>query len=61
MNLPSRRQVSILIKLAGIALSGGERRNVDANLTVGSTSQTVEISSAVDQVTTVDSGEKSAL
>ena len=48
-------------KLRGIVLSGGEKRNVDANLTVGSTSQTVEITGAVDQITTVDSGEKSAM
>src|SRR5436190_24054471 len=30
-----------LYKLSGIALGGGEKRNVDANLQVGSTSQTV--------------------
>ena len=32
-----------LAKVSGIALSGGEKRNVDATLQVGSTSQTVEI------------------
>jgi hypothetical protein len=46
-------------KAAGIALGGGERRNVNAVLQVGSTSQTVEVSGAADTVAPVDSGEKS--
>src|SRR5215471_13895025 len=47
-------------KLPGIALGGGEKRNVDVSLQVGSTSQTVEITGATDQIAVVDSGEKSA-
>ncbi|HEY2015066.1 MAG TPA: carboxypeptidase-like regulatory domain-containing protein [Bryobacteraceae bacterium] len=47
-------------KATGISLGGGEKRNVDVTLTVGTTSQTVEISSGVEQIATVDSGEKSA-
>ncbi len=43
----------------GIALGGGEKRNVNASLQVGSTNQTVEVSGAADIVTPVDSGEKS--
>ncbi|MBS1857428.1 MAG: carboxypeptidase regulatory-like domain-containing protein [Acidobacteria bacterium] len=47
-------------KIAGISLSGGEKRNVDATLQVGTTSQTVEIQGNVDQLAPVDSGEKSS-
>lgn len=43
----------------GIALGGGEKRNVNANLQVGSTNQTVVVTGAADIVTPVDSGEKS--
>jgi hypothetical protein len=46
-------------KIAGIDLNGGDKRNVDAQLTVGTTSQTVEVTGAVDVVAPVDSGEKS--
>jgi hypothetical protein len=49
-----------LYKAPGIALGGGEKRNVDILLQVGTTSQTVEITGAADQVAPVDSGEKSA-
>ena len=49
-----------LYKLSGIVLGGGEKRNVDARLAVGSTNQTVEITGAADVVAPVDSGEKSA-
>ena len=48
-------------KAAGIALGGGERRNVNATLEVGSTSQTVEVTGAADLAVPVDSGEKSAV
>lgn len=41
-----------------IALGGGEKRNVNAALQVGSTNQTVEVSGTADIVTPVDSGEK---
>jgi hypothetical protein len=46
-------------KLAGIALGGGEKRNVNASLQVGNTNQTVEVLGAADIITPVDSGEKS--
>lgn len=49
-----------LFKVAGISLSGGEKRNVDVSLQVGATTQTVEISGNVDQIAPVDSGEKSS-
>jgi hypothetical protein len=48
-------------KIDGIALNGGDKRNVDAQLTVGTTSQTVEVTGAIDVVTPVDSGEKSSI
>ncbi len=44
---------------SGIALGGGERRNVNASLQVGSTNQTVEVLGTAGIVTPVDSGEKS--
>ena len=47
-------------KVAGISLSGGEKRNVDISLTVGSTSTEVNVAGTVDQIAPVDSGEKSA-
>jgi hypothetical protein len=46
-------------KVSGIAMGGGEKRNINVVLKVGSTTETVEVSSAVDQVLPVDSGEKS--
>jgi len=42
-----------------IALGGGERRNVNVSLKVGSTRETVVVSATLDQLGTVDSGEKS--
>jgi hypothetical protein len=50
-----------IYKVDGIALNGGDKRNVDAQLTVGVTAQAVEVSAAVDLVTSVDSAEKSNL
>ena len=47
-------------KISGIALGGGEKRNVDITLKVGTTSETVEITGTVDQLAPVDSGEKSS-
>ena len=47
-------------KLSGITLGGGDKRNVNVTLKVGSATETVEVSSAVDQVVPVDSGEKSS-
>jgi hypothetical protein len=49
-----------LTKMSGIALGGGEKRNVDIALKVGTTSETVEITGTADQLTPVDSGEKSS-
>ncbi|MBV9264892.1 MAG: carboxypeptidase regulatory-like domain-containing protein, partial [Acidobacteriaceae bacterium] len=46
-------------KATAIALGGGEKRNVNASLTVGNTTQTVEVTGAADIVTPEDSGEKS--
>lgn len=43
----------------GIALGGGERRNVNVTLKVGSTTETVEVTGALEELTPVDSGEKS--
>jgi hypothetical protein len=47
-------------RVTGVALGGGEKRNINITLKVGSTTETVEVSSAVDQVVPVDSGEKSS-
>jgi hypothetical protein len=49
-----------LYKAAGIALGGGEKRNVDASLQVGNTSTEVNITGVADVIAPVDSGEKSA-
>src|SRR5207253_3019240 len=49
-----------LYQASGISIGGGEKRNVDASLQVGSTAQTVEITGAADAIAPVDSGEKSA-
>ena len=45
--------------MSGIGLGGGEKRNVNAALQVGTTTQTVEVTSAASIVAPVDSGEKS--
>jgi len=47
-------------KVTGITLGGGEKRNVDMSLKVGTTSETVEITGTADQLAPVDSGEKSS-
>ncbi|MGH9666636.1 MAG: carboxypeptidase-like regulatory domain-containing protein, partial [Bryobacteraceae bacterium] len=47
-------------KASGIGLGGGEKRNVNVSLAVGTTNQTVEVSGAADIVAPVDSGEKSS-
>jgi len=46
-------------KLDEIRLGGGERRNVNISLTVGTATQTVEVSAENTLVSSVDSGEKS--
>jgi hypothetical protein len=48
-------------KVTGIALSGGEKRNIDAKLTVGTTTEAVEVTGEVDKVAPVDSAEKTNL
>jgi len=48
-------------KVTGITLSGGEKRNVDAKLTLGATIEAVEVTGEVDKVAPVDSAEKSDL
>jgi hypothetical protein len=47
-------------KATGIAILGGEKRNVNVTLTVGTTAETVEVTGVADAITSVDSGEKSA-
>ena len=42
-----------------IALGGGERRNINVTLKLGSTSESVVVSDIVDMLVPVDSGEKS--
>jgi len=46
-------------KATDIVLGGAEKRNLNVNLTVGSTSQTVEVSAEAAQLVTTDSAEKS--
>jgi hypothetical protein len=46
-------------KADGIALGGAEKRNLNVTLTVGATSQTVEVSAEATQLVTTDSAEKS--
>jgi len=59
-NLAIESKGFALYKANGIALSGGEKRNVDVSLQVGNTSQTVEVEATAAQLAPVDSGEKSA-
>src|ERR1035438_2726416 len=47
-------------KAPGIALSGGEKRNVNVTLKVGSTTEVVEVTGVADTLVPVDSGEKSS-
>ncbi len=46
------------VKVTDINLGGGEKRNVNASLVLGSTNQTVEVTGSADIVTPEDSGEK---
>ena len=48
-------------KVTEITLNGGDKRNLDAQLTVATTTQAVEVTGSINTVMTVDSGEKSAL
>ncbi len=47
-------------RLEQVSLGGSEKRNVDIVLQVGTTAERVEVTSAADILTPVDSGEKSA-
>jgi len=58
-NLKIEAQGFEAYKADGIELGGAEKRNVNVTLTVGSTSQTVEVSAEAAQLVTTDSGEKS--
>jgi hypothetical protein len=49
-----------IYKGTGIELGGGEKRNVNVTLKVGTTGETVEVSGVADSVAPVDSGEKSS-
>jgi hypothetical protein len=47
-------------KATGLAIQGGEKRNVNVTMKVGSTSESVEVTGVLDSIVPVDSGEKSA-
>ena len=47
-------------KATGIALNGGEKRNINVPLQVGTTTETVEVTDTSTSMVPVDSGEKSA-
>jgi hypothetical protein len=49
-----------LYKQTNLALGGGEKRNVNVTMKVGSTSDTVEVTGSADVLAPVDSGEKSS-
>jgi hypothetical protein len=46
-------------KAQDVRLGGGERRNINVTLKVGSTSETVEVNAEMSSIATLDSGEKS--
>ncbi len=48
-------------KTSGVGLGGGEKKNVNVALAVGSTNQTVEVSGSADIITPEDSGEKASV
>ena len=47
-------------KATGIALNGGEKRNINVALQVGTTTETVEVTDTSTSIVPVDSGEKSS-
>jgi Carboxypeptidase regulatory-like domain len=47
-------------KETGVALGGGEKRNINVTLKVGAATETVSVTGTSDQLAPVDSGEKSA-
>jgi hypothetical protein len=46
-------------KATALAIQGGDKRNVNVTLTVGSTAETVEVTGVAETIVPVDSGEKS--
>src|SRR5690348_8023792 len=50
----------VTYKATGITLNGGEKRNINVGLTVGSTSEFVEVTGTATTIVPVDSGEKSS-
>ncbi|PYX37697.1 MAG: carboxypeptidase regulatory-like domain-containing protein, partial [Acidobacteria bacterium] len=58
-NLEIEAQGFQTYKAAGISLGGAEKRNINVNLAVGSTTQTVEVSAEATSLVTIDSPEKS--
>ena len=50
----------VTYKAGGLLFGGGEKRNVNITLKVGSTAETVEVTGVVDNLVPVDSGEKSS-
>jgi len=59
-DLTVEAQGFVSYKASGIVLGGGEKRNINVALKVGPTTETVEVKAGVEQLATVDSGEKSA-
>jgi hypothetical protein len=49
-----------IYKGTGISLGGGEKRNVNVTLRIGTTGETVEVTGVADSIVPVDSGEKSS-
>jgi hypothetical protein len=43
----------------GLAISGGEKRNLNVELTIGAATQTIEVTGTAQLVSTLDSGERS--
>jgi len=58
-NLSIEAQGFQTYKAEGIALGGAEKRNINVNLAVGATTQTVEVSAEAASLVTIDSPEKS--
>jgi Carboxypeptidase regulatory-like domain len=46
-------------KATGLAIQGGEKRNVNITLTVGTTAEAIEVTGIAESIVPVDSGEKS--
>ena len=50
----------VTYRATGISLSVGEKRNINVNLTVGATTEVVEVTGTATSIVPVDSGEKSS-